>query len=237
MSDKTVLKLDWCSYAAAKYAVEHWHYSKSMPTPPLVKIGVWEQMQYIGCVLFSRGASTNLLKPYGLSNIQGCELTRIALALHKASVSKIVSIALRLLAQFNPGLRLIVSYADPFHEHLGIIYQAGNWVYTGTSSPDRAFIDQHGKQYHSRMIAENGSGYRKQFGVLRKCRDAKTMTKVILPGKHRYLYPLDAAMRAQILPLAQPYPKRAASIPADAPAVQAGESGAAPTAALSSCPD
>ena len=26
MSDKPVLKLDWCSHAAAKYAVEHWHY-------------------------------------------------------------------------------------------------------------------------------------------------------------------------------------------------------------------
>jgi hypothetical protein len=27
MSSKPVLKLDWCSHAAAKYAVEHWHYS------------------------------------------------------------------------------------------------------------------------------------------------------------------------------------------------------------------
>jgi len=27
-------------------------------------------------------------------------------------------------------------------------------------------------------------------------------------GKHKYLYPLDRAMRRQILPLAQPYPKK-----------------------------
>ena len=25
---KPTLKLDWCSHEAAKYAVEHWHYSK-----------------------------------------------------------------------------------------------------------------------------------------------------------------------------------------------------------------
>jgi hypothetical protein len=53
-------------------------------------------------------------------------------------------------------------------------------------------------------------------------------------SKHKYLYPLDKAMRAQIAPLAKPYPKRpcAASIDSDAPATQAGEGGATPTAAL-----
>ena len=54
--NKPVLKLDWCSHEAARWAVEHWHYSKSMPTPPVVKIGVWEDERFIGVVLFSRGA-------------------------------------------------------------------------------------------------------------------------------------------------------------------------------------
>ena len=35
--------------------------------------------------------------------------------------------------------------------------------------------------------------------------------KVPLPGKHRYVMPLDAAMRAQCATLAQPYPKRGRS--------------------------
>ena len=34
------------------------------------------------------------------------------------------------------------------------------------------------------------------------------LPKVKVPGKHRYLMPLDPEMRAKILPLAQPYPKR-----------------------------
>lgn len=29
------LRLDWRSYQATKYACENWHYSKSIPTPPL----------------------------------------------------------------------------------------------------------------------------------------------------------------------------------------------------------
>jgi len=46
--NKVELKLDWCSYQAAKYAVENWHYSKCMPVGKLVKIGVWEDKKYIG---------------------------------------------------------------------------------------------------------------------------------------------------------------------------------------------
>jgi len=41
-------------------------------------------------------------------------------------------------------------------------------------------------------------------------------TRIILPGKHKYLMPLDAEMRAKIAPLAKPYPKRERSIGIDA---------------------
>ena len=51
------LHLDWCSYEAAKYAVEHWHYSHSLPIGKLVKIGVWEDDQFIGAVVFGYGAN------------------------------------------------------------------------------------------------------------------------------------------------------------------------------------
>ena len=47
LSQKPELKLDWCSYQAAKYAVEHWHYSRSMPAGKAVRMGVWEEDEYI----------------------------------------------------------------------------------------------------------------------------------------------------------------------------------------------
>ena len=58
------------------------------------------------------------------------------------------------------------------------------------------------------------------------------MTKIPTPGKFKYLYPLDAEMRARIAPLAKPYPKRARSIDSDAPGFQPGEGGVTPTRAL-----
>ena len=51
-------------------------------------------------------------------------------------------------------------------------------------------------------------------------------------GKHRYLMPLDADMKKQIMPLAKPYPKRASSDTSDTPSDQLGKGGARPTDAL-----
>ena len=63
--NKPVLRLDWCTYKAAKYAVEHWHYSRRMPDPKCAKIGVWEDGHFIGAVIFSRGVSaTNISKTF-----------------------------------------------------------------------------------------------------------------------------------------------------------------------------
>jgi hypothetical protein len=50
--------------------------------------------------------------------------------------------------------------------------------------------------------------------------------------KHKYVMPLDAEMRAKILPLAKPYPKRATSIDSDASTDHVEERGAMPTVAL-----
>jgi len=46
------LRLDWCSHAAAKYAVEHWHYSARMPKFKQIYIGAWESGRFIGAIIF-----------------------------------------------------------------------------------------------------------------------------------------------------------------------------------------
>src|SRR3989304_3384358 len=106
------LHLDWCSYEAAKYAVEHWHYSGDLPVGKTVKIGVWEDEKYIGCVIYSLGANKHIGHPYGLTQQEVCELTRVALSKHKTPTSKIVSMSLKMLKKQSPGLKLVVSYAN-----------------------------------------------------------------------------------------------------------------------------
>lgn len=223
MSSRPELKLNWCSRVAAKYAVEHWHYSKSLPAGKSVKIGVWEDDKFIGCVLFGMGANNVLSRPYGLTMHECCELTRVALSGHKTPVTRIISIAIRMLKQQSPGLRLIVSFADPNHGHIGGVYQGGGWIYSGRSGEHKEFIYK-GKQIHHRTA--NSLGLHKN-GIL------KTLPVIVASSKYRYLMPLDDAMRKQIEPLRKPYPKRAGSITADAAVIHTAEGGAAPTPALS----
>ena len=52
---KVDLRVDWCSYEAAKYAVEHWHYSRSMPVGKLLTVGVWENGEFVGAVIYAWG--------------------------------------------------------------------------------------------------------------------------------------------------------------------------------------
>lgn len=222
------LRLDWCSHEAARFAVEHWHYSKTMPVGKMVKVGVWEDGAYIGCIIFGLGGGgAGDGRGYGLSrNFEVAELERVALRSHRAPVTRIIRIAIQMLKRQSPGLRLLVSYADPGAGHAGGIYQGGNWVYVGPTADDWCMVDARGKRYHSRIARGHV-----QFG-LKKTLDVTGMTKVPLPGKHKYLYPLDSEMRARIALLAKPYPKRVRSIDSDAPGDQPGEGGAIPTRTL-----
>lgn len=232
MSSKPTLRLDWCSKAAAEYAVTHWHYSQKMPVGKLALIGVWEDKQFIGAVMFGRGANNHIGSAYGLDQTAVCELVRVALNKHAAPVSRIVSLAVKLLRKQSPGLRLIVSYADPAQDHHGGIYQAMNWLYVGSSRPQRE-LRVAGAFMHKRVASS-------RWGTASPER-IKQMTGLPVEygpveWKHTYLYPLDTAMREQIAPLAKPYPKRqstcAGSIDSDASTFHAGEGGATPTPAL-----
>lgn len=226
---KAQLKLDWCTHEAAKYAVEHWHYSKRMPMPPLVKIGAWEDGKYVGCILFSRGASPHLGTAYGLTQTECCELTRVALTSHATPVSRALALSVRFLRRTSPGLRLIVSFADTAEGHHGGIYQGAGWTYTGLSTDVVEYFHE-GRWKHTReMIGGAFGGAAVNKSIAARC---PTRTR---PGKHRYLLPLDAAMRAQVAPLAKPYPKRVQDprVGKSSPVgTTTGEGGALPTPTL-----
>lgn len=177
-----------------------------MPRSKLVRCGVWEDGQFIGVVMFGAGATPEIGKQFGLTKFEMCELVRIALREHVTPVSRLVSISLRQLSRELEGLRLVVSFADSARGHNGAIYQASNWVYTGA------------KQYHAYRVCGavvHPRVLHLRYGIggqsvpwLRAHVDPKA-ERITTPAKHRYLYPLDRAMRRQIAPLAQPYPKRA----------------------------
>lgn len=221
---KADLKLDWCSHEAAKYAVERWHYSRTMPVAKQVRIGAWEGKEFVGAVLFSWGANPNLAKAYGLAITECAELVRVTLRKHRAPVSRILAIAVKMLRRQSPGLRLLVSYADTREGHHGGIYQAAGWLYAGETSEKFDYVLD-GQILQRRAFTGSNFG----AGKMTLPPGAE---KVRSPKKYRYLMPLDREMRAQILPLAKPYPKRAGSADSGTAEYQSAGGGANPTPAL-----
>jgi hypothetical protein len=131
-----------------------------------------------------------------------------------------------MLKQQSPRLRVVVSYADPEQEHFGAIYQAGNWTYLGETPPVEWFVTDKGRRVHTKTVRTGRRGY------ATKLKEAGAIRAIHLT-KHKYAYPLDAAMRRQLGPVAKPYPKRATSLDSEASANHAEEGGASPTVALS----
>ena len=211
----TELKLDWCSHEAAKYAVEHWHYSRTMTKSRNNNIGVWEDGQFIGAVIFGYSISPQIGKAFGLEQTQLTELKRVALRSHITPVSRIISISLMMLKKKNPGLRLVVSFADSEQGHNGGIYQAGNWIYIGSSQVEQRFI---------------GGKWRNDVPANRM--KLANVIKRLAPPKYKYLYPLDDEMRKQIEPLRKPYPKRGRGETDSAPQSNEETGGASPTRPL-----
>ena len=228
-SHKPTLRIDWCSYDAAKYAVKHWHYSCSLPCSKTARLGVWEDDKFIGAVIFAWGANRHLAGEYKLKMIETAELCRVALANHSTPVSRILSIAVKMLKREMPGIRLIVSYADLNHGHCGKIYQASNWIFVGETGKE-AGIMLNGKLTHRRTI--NSKYGTSDIGWLRKRVDPFARRHEGKP-KFKYLLPLDDEIAGRVRVLTKPYP-RATSETSDTPGVHSGEGRAARTVALQS---
>jgi hypothetical protein len=157
------------------------------------------------------------------------ELCRIALTKHTTTVSRILSIAVRMLKREMPGIRLIVSYADLNHGHIGKIYQASNWLYVGETGHE-AGIMLNGKLTHRRTI--NSKYGTSDIDWLRNRIDPCARRHEGKP-KFKYLLPLDDEIAERIKRLIKPYSKaRATSETSDTPEVHSGEGRAARTVAL-----
>ena len=197
MNLKPELKLDWATHKAAKYAVENWHYSKCLPVGKTVKVGVWEENKFVGVVLFGMGSGNATCgTKYGLAKThEVAELTRVALTTHKAPVSRIISVAIKMFKHQSPGIRLLISFSDEMGQgHIGGIYQAGNWLYLGAFKEGDGGYCIFGRSMHTRSVG--AKGWKQTLGWLKKHIDPNA-TK--LPTKkHRYVMPLDDDMKKRL---------------------------------------
>ncbi len=87
------------------------------------------------------------------------------------------------LKLLNEQPSAVISYADSALGHVGIVYQASNWLYTGATT-------SHDKLYMVNGMALHPMSIRDQFGVTNPSVWAKeNNVQTINPSpKHRYFY-------------------------------------------------
>lgn len=142
------------------------HYAKRMPSISYA-YGLFYKNELTGIVSYGSPASPALCKGVAGEDNRSIvlELNRLVLKYNnKNEASYLVSNSLKLL----PKPRIIVSYADTKQNHIGIIYQATNFLFTGTSKPRTDIAGKDGK--HSRHHLGDKTN------------------RVFRSAKHRYIY-------------------------------------------------
>ena len=192
----------------AKYACEHFHYSRAMPSIKYV-YNVWnDDDEWCGVIIYSSGANMHIASVFDKWQGQVLELVRVALNGKQGhnTTSTAVAMSLKALHKEAPWVDVVVSYADLDQNHIGTLYQATNWMYTGITNVDTvsAFII-HGKKMHPKSVYSKG--WKQSLLWLRENVDPNTK-EFITKGKHKYVYPMNKVMRKRLELLNVPYPKK-----------------------------
>lgn len=183
---------------AINYACKNFHYAKVVP-PVLYGYNIYnDKDEWCGVILYGAGSNPSIARIYGKHSGEVLELVRVALNGKQEVTSKAVAMSLRQLKKDNPLCKMVVSYADHRQEHLGIIYQATNWIYVGESITGGYEYFYKGRWTHPRTI----SYYKNKNEIKANCPKRKTS------NKFKYIFCFDKKERKKYLKMALPYPKQ-----------------------------
>tara|TARA_Y100000004_G_scaffold146298_1_gene167144 strand:+ start:3397 stop:3912 length:516 start_codon:yes stop_codon:yes gene_type:complete len=141
--------------------------------------GMYDNDELIGVITYGTPPSKTLLKGIAGEEYMDkvIELNRLVLKHNrKNEASYLIGKSFKLL----PRPKVIVSYADTSQKHVGKVYQATNFIYTGLSAK-RSDWRMVGSDMHSYTICQKWDS---------KHRNANPdkFYKIDRPRKHRYLY-------------------------------------------------
>lgn len=139
----------------------HWfllnvHYAKRIP-PISYAFGLFYGDNIKGVVTYGLPASPTLCK--GVCGVaykdNVLELNRLCLIDNQPNeASRLVAASLKLL----PKPTIVVSYADSGQDHTGFVYQATNFLYTGTTAPHIDWAVRGLERMHPKAISNMVSG-------------------------------------------------------------------------------
>ena len=155
------------------------HYAGLMPAVVTAVFGLFVDKVLRGVCLFGlpvKPGMTIFKKGFAMS-YHWYELQRLSVATDVQNASSfLVSQSLKKL----PTPSAIVSFADCNVGHVGYIYQATNWLYTGLGGASKVLVDVSGNEIHVRAQGHKSSTTKESFKRLK-------LTSRKLLGKHRYV--------------------------------------------------
>jgi hypothetical protein len=189
----------------ARRLIEREHYLHSLPGGTCLAFGVFIGSSLLGALTFGVGPTNAYSLVEGAKRHDCLTLTRLWLSdeLPRNSESRVLGIVRRSL-KHHTRIKFLVSYADPAQHHLGIIYQATGWLYTGLSQATPLYDVGDGKLRYSRSFSHCfGSHSIEHFA-----RHGVTVKLVPQQAKHRYVYFLNPSWQHRLMVPVFPYPKR-----------------------------
>jgi hypothetical protein len=193
------------------YETEPWllkkHYAKRIP-PISFAFGLYEGAILVGVCTYGVPSSATLR-----DGIAGADNSKFVLELNrlciessnKNAASYLVGGSLRML----PKPSIVVSYADTAQNHIGYVYQACNFMYTGLSAKRTDWKIKGMEHLHSQTIVDlskNLDGSRVQFMREKFGKDFYLLER---SRKHRYIYVTGKSrnLKNSIKYSQEPYPK------------------------------
>ena len=188
----------------AKKMIVQNHYLHSLPGGTQMAFGVFIGARLLGAITLGVGSfnASSLVENAEASDCLTLSRLWLSEELPKNSESRIIGAVLRSLRK-NTGLKFLLSYADPAQGHLGTIYQATGWLYTGLSNAMPLYDLGDGKPRHSRSLAHAYGTH----SVEHFRRHGVEVKLVPQAAKHRYIYFLDRDWRERLRVQVLPYPK------------------------------
>lgn len=189
-----------------EFVIEH-HYSHGIHNGPMC-FGLFDAERLVGVCAFATPSSENVRASiFGKDHKQGVtELHRLVLLdeVPKNAESFFIVRALKELKKQRPYYQAVISFADATQNHLGIIYQATNALYCGTSSPATFFLDETGRLRHPRQNGVNITATEaKNRGWIPTKREGKHRYVYFLPDNKTHLKELKSLFKLKTMP----YPK------------------------------
>ena len=174
------MKIEKITKEVANSVVSNKHYSQRLGIF-WEGFGLYKDDVLIGVCCYGQPSAAIQKHAFKNRDFRLYELTRLVVdSNHKNAASFLISNSIKMLSN-KPCA--VISYADSAHGHSGIVYQATNWLYTGS-------VVSHDSLYLIDGVPTHPMTIRDRLGITKPAQYAKenNLTKIKPSPKHRYFY-------------------------------------------------